>query len=80
MRKVAVTKTVKSVDGVGENRGNRMAANFNKQDIDMEEFDYALNKMSITPKQSSMYKFGGGLEELIRMPSRIRPSTSPESL
>ncbi|XP_030535855.1 RNA polymerase I-specific transcription initiation factor rrn3 isoform X2 [Rhodamnia argentea] len=69
-----------SVDGVGEDRRDRMATSFNEQDIDIEEFDYALNKMSITPKQSLMYKFGGGLEELVRMPSRIRPSTSPESL
>lgn len=70
-----------SVDGgVGDDRVDRMATSFNEQDIDIEEFDYALNKMSITPKQSLMYKFGGGLEELVRMPSRIRPSTSPESM
>ncbi|KAH7519801.1 hypothetical protein FEM48_Zijuj08G0075700 [Ziziphus jujuba var. spinosa] len=38
------------------------------QEFDLDEFDGALNKMSITPKMST------------RMPSRIRPSTSPESL
>lgn len=69
-----------SVDGAVENRGDGMATSFDERDIDMEEFDYALNKMSITPKQSSMYRFGSGLDELVRMPSRIRPSTSPESL
>ncbi|XP_015889626.3 uncharacterized protein LOC107424354 [Ziziphus jujuba] len=43
-----------------------MAKSF--QEFDLDEFDGALNKMSITPKMST------------RMPSRIRPSTSPESL
>lgn len=38
------------------------------QEFDLDEFDGALNKMSITPKMS------------MQMPSRIRPSTSPESL
>ena len=46
------------------------------EDFDLDEFDNALNKMSITPK----YRFGGVVNDPLRMPSRIRPSTSPESL
>ncbi|WCJ32854.1 RNA polymerase I specific transcription initiation factor RRN3 protein [Euphorbia peplus] len=42
---------------------------------DMDEFDYAMNKMSITPKKQG-FRFGFGAQ----MPSKIRPSTSPESL
>ncbi|PPD68929.1 hypothetical protein GOBAR_DD34193 [Gossypium barbadense] len=53
---------------------------FDEQGVDMDEFDYALKKMSITPKATSNYKFGGRFQEPARMPSRIRPSTSPESL
>lgn len=45
------------------------------QDIDLDEFDYVMNKMSITPKNTSGFHFGGE-----RMPSKLRPSTSPESL
>ncbi|PON78708.1 RNA polymerase I specific transcription initiation factor [Trema orientale] len=48
----------------------------NHEDFDLDEFDNALNQMSITPK----YRFGGALNDPLRMPSRIRPSTSPESL
>ncbi|KAK9014025.1 hypothetical protein V6N11_005199 [Hibiscus sabdariffa] len=48
--------------------------------IDMDEFDCQLQKMSITPKSTSSHKFGGRFQEQARMPSRIRPSTSPESL
>ncbi|XP_059623369.1 RNA polymerase I-specific transcription initiation factor rrn3 isoform X2 [Cornus florida] len=49
-------------------------------EFDIDEFDYALNKMSITPKNSLNYRFGGELQRPMQMPSRIRPSTSPESL
>lgn len=42
------------------------------------DFNPDLNKMSITPKTSS--KFGFELDRSKRMPARIRPSTSPESL
>ena len=42
----------------------------NLEDLDLDDFDSALNRMSITPKNSLKYQ----------MPSRIRPSTSPESL
>lgn len=51
------------------------------EDSDEEEdadLDYAMNKMSITPKHS--FKNTMEKERLMRMPSRIRPSTSPESL
>ncbi|XP_050375654.1 uncharacterized protein LOC126792884 [Argentina anserina] len=44
------------------------------------EVDSALNKMSITPKDSLHSRFGGAINKPMRMPSRIRPSTSPESL
>ncbi|XP_076910424.1 RNA polymerase I-specific transcription initiation factor rrn3-like [Bidens hawaiensis] len=42
------------------------------------EFDKNLNKMSITPRDSFM--FGHQQDRKMQMPSRIRPSTSPESL
>jgi RNA polymerase I-specific transcription initiation factor RRN3 len=45
---------------------------------DEADLDYALNKMSITPKHSFKNKMER--DRLLRMPSRIRPSTSPESL
>ncbi|KAM5547044.1 RNA polymerase I-specific transcription initiation factor RRN3 [Rosa sericea] len=45
-----------------------------------DEVDNALNKMSITPKDSLHKRFGGAVNKPMRMPSRIRPSTSPESL
>lgn len=48
--------------------------------FDLDEFDNALNQMSITPKDSLKHRFGGVMKEPLRMPSRIRPSTSPESL
>ncbi|XWS45663.1 hypothetical protein CRYUN_Cryun15aG0155600 [Craigia yunnanensis] len=57
-----------------------VAKSFDEQGLDLDEFDCALKKMSITPKNSSSYKFGGRFQEPTRMPSRIRPSTSPESL
>ncbi|GLT26931.1 hypothetical protein SLA2020_019690 [Shorea laevis] len=57
-----------------------IAGSFDEQELCLDEFDYALNKMSITPKDSFSFKFGGRFQEHTRMPSRIRPSTSPESL
>ncbi|KAI3815132.1 hypothetical protein L1987_14788 [Smallanthus sonchifolius] len=42
------------------------------------EFDMNLSKMSITPRDSFM--FGNHQDRKMQMPSRIRPSTSPESL
>ncbi|XP_022740016.1 RNA polymerase I-specific transcription initiation factor rrn3 isoform X2 [Durio zibethinus] len=59
---------------------NDVGKSFDEQQLDLDEFDCALKKMSITPKNSFGYKFGGRFQEPTRMPSRIRPSTSPESL
>ncbi|KAA3457249.1 RNA polymerase I-specific transcription initiation factor RRN3-like isoform X1 [Gossypium australe] len=70
-------------DFVNENEdimNDEFGKSFDEQGVDMDEFDYALKKMSITPKATSNYKFGGRFQEPARMPSRIRPSTSPESL
>lgn len=47
-----------------------MVESFEEQGLDIE---CVLNKMSITPRNSFKFKHE-------RMPSRIRPSTSPESL
>lgn len=58
-------------DGITEIAGD--------QGLDLEEFDFAMNKMSITPKNYS-FKFGNGFQQHTKMPSRIRPSMSPESL
>ncbi|CAN1132308.1 RNA polymerase I-specific transcription initiation factor RRN3 [Linum perenne] len=47
-------------------------------DHDIDNFNNALTDMSITPRNSSLkHRFGA---EGLRMPSRIRPSMSPESL
>ncbi|KAG4211732.1 hypothetical protein ERO13_A02G120000v2 [Gossypium hirsutum] len=70
-------------DFVNENEdimNDEFGKSFDEQGVDMDDFDYALKKMSITPKATSNYKFGGRFQEPARMPSRIRPSTSPESL
>ncbi|KAJ0681446.1 putative RNA polymerase I specific transcription initiation factor RRN3 [Helianthus annuus] len=48
------------------------------EDDNDDEFDMNLSKMSITPKDSFM--FGNLQDRKMQMPSRIRPSTSPESL
>lgn len=60
---------------MGENGDNNMDGDFN-----YDEFDSALNRMSITPKDSLNYRFGGAVKNPMQMPSRIRPSTSPGSL
>ena len=52
----------------------------NFEDVDLDEFDSALMEISITPNDSLRYQFGGAVRDPILMPSRIRPSTSPESL
>ncbi|PWA79124.1 RNA polymerase I specific transcription initiation factor RRN3 protein [Artemisia annua] len=49
------------------------------EDGEDDEFDMNLNKMSITPRNSSMLKYEEQHRKM-QMPSRIRPSTSPESL
>ncbi|KAA8547617.1 hypothetical protein F0562_004046 [Nyssa sinensis] len=74
-----------SDDDVAENFGENiadegMACSFEEHDLDLDEFDYSLNKMSITPKNSLIYRFRGESRGPMQMPSRIRPSTSPESL
>ncbi|XP_024033748.1 RNA polymerase I-specific transcription initiation factor RRN3 isoform X2 [Citrus clementina] len=60
------------VDGMGRSP--------DEQDLDLDEFEYSLNKMSITPKNSFSCRLDGELRQPMKMPSRIRPSTSPESL
>ncbi|GAY59441.1 hypothetical protein CUMW_194510 [Citrus unshiu] len=60
------------VDGMGRSP--------DEQDLDLDEFDYALNKMSITPKNSFSCRLDGQSRQPMEMPSRIRPSTSLESL
>ncbi|GER43761.1 RNA polymerase I specific transcriptioninitiation factor RRN3 protein [Striga asiatica] len=51
---------------------------YDEENSDADEFEYSLDKMSITPRDSSS-KFGGGLQRFVQMPSKIRPSMSPES-
>ena len=50
--------------------------------VSVEGFDFNpdLNKMSITPRKSFKHGFETQLNQCKRMPARIRPSTSPESL
>ncbi|XP_057970224.1 uncharacterized protein LOC131159371 [Malania oleifera] len=71
-------------DSIDENGKNLVeddfARSFEEQDIDINEFDCSLDKMSITPRNSLKYRFGGEVKAARQMPSRIRPSTSPESL
>lgn len=55
---------------------NAVAMSFDEDDLD----EFNLNQMSITPQNSLKYRFGGDLRGRTQMPSRIRPSTSPESL
>lgn len=52
---------------------------YDEGDSDADEFDCSLDKMSITPRDSS-HNFGDRMQRFVQMPSRIRPSTSPESL
>ncbi|XP_043713609.1 RNA polymerase I-specific transcription initiation factor RRN3-like isoform X2 [Telopea speciosissima] len=46
------------------------ARSFDEHDIDLDEFESSMNKMSITPRTRVP----------MRMPAKIRPSASPESL
>ncbi|XP_021606460.1 RNA polymerase I-specific transcription initiation factor RRN3 isoform X2 [Manihot esculenta] len=68
-------------DFVAENGESSMeegrTGSLDEQYLELDEFDHAMNKMSITPKNGFTYRFGG---EQMKMPSRIRPSTTPESL
>ncbi|XP_022973839.1 RNA polymerase I-specific transcription initiation factor RRN3-like [Cucurbita maxima] len=52
-----------------------MARSYDDREFDLDEFDNALDKMSITPRNSLPLR-----QDCVRMPSRIRPSMSPESL
>lgn len=56
-----------------------MAGSYEEHDLD--EFECSMNKMSITPRNNSLSsRFASERNGAMRMPSRIRPSTSPESL
>ncbi|KAG5134449.1 hypothetical protein JHK82_025637 [Glycine max] len=48
--------------------------------VEGADFNPDLNKMSITPRKSFKHGFETPLNQCTRMPARIRPSTSPESL
>ncbi|KAK6159877.1 hypothetical protein DH2020_003258 [Rehmannia glutinosa] len=50
---------------------------YDEDNSDADEFDYSLDKMSITPRDS---RFESRIHRFVQMPSKIRPSTSPESL
>lgn len=58
--------------GFANGNGDAMNAK-SLEENDLDDFDDALNKMSITPRDSFQYRHS-------QMPSKIRPSTSPESL
>ncbi|PIM98778.1 hypothetical protein CDL12_28738 [Handroanthus impetiginosus] len=60
-------------------RDDGSGRSYDGETSDADEFDYSLDKMSITPRDSS-HKFGGRMQRFVQMPSKIRPSTSPESL
>ncbi|CAK9139373.1 unnamed protein product [Ilex paraguariensis] len=68
------------ITGTSFDEDDGIGRSFEEDDPDLDEFDYSLNKMSITPKNSLNYTFEGQLQRRMQMPSRIRPSTSPESL
>ncbi|XP_071914924.1 uncharacterized protein [Coffea arabica] len=63
------------------NRVRMVGRSIDEEDSDIDEdFEYSLNRMSITPKNPTAFWLGGKLRDGVQMPSRIRPSTSPESL
>ncbi|KAJ0262094.1 Uncharacterized protein HA466_0050850 [Hirschfeldia incana] len=72
--------TVMNQDDEGEDDAEIIVNGDEESDEEEEEgdLDYALNKMSITPKHS--FKNNMERDRLMKMPSMIRPSTSPESL
>lgn len=69
-----------SMDGNVDNNEDLLSNCSEGNDLDLDEFDNSLNKMSITPKDPLRFSFGGRFEAPTRMPSILRPSTSPESL
>ncbi|KAK6933126.1 RNA polymerase I specific transcription initiation factor RRN3 [Dillenia turbinata] len=56
------------------------AMSFEENGFEIGRLDYSLDKMSITPKNTLRSRFEGQVVPQMQMPSRIRPSTSPESL
>ncbi|XP_077210442.1 RNA polymerase I specific transcription initiation factor RRN3 protein [Tasmannia lanceolata] len=50
-----------------------------EHDLDLDEFESNMNKMSITPKSSLKHRLASDLGIPRQMPARIRPSMSPES-
>lgn len=51
------------------------------EDDYLDEFNDSLNRMSITPKDSVLKnKFGRNSRTPMQMPSKLKPSMSPESL
>ncbi|KAL5981596.1 hypothetical protein ACLOJK_015659 [Asimina triloba] len=56
--------------------GNSMAESLEGGDLDLDDFESSMNKMSITPKNPLLYGMGDGLTSSTQMPARIRPSTT----
>lgn len=69
------------MDRNGECFDDAMGRSFDENDpeFDLDEFENSMNKMSITPKSNLKHR-SVGVQLPTRMPARIRPSTSPESL
>lgn len=56
-----------------------MGRSLNDREEDFDDFENSMNKMSITPRNSFKYSMGGDHKMIpMKMPARIRPSTSPE--
>ncbi|KAJ8422848.1 hypothetical protein Cgig2_033487 [Carnegiea gigantea] len=62
-----------------ESRDIELEGAFEADDY-FDDFNDSLNKMSITPKDSILKKRPNGKCTPLQMPSRLRPSMSPESL
>ncbi|GAB4835494.1 hypothetical protein Ancab_000403 [Ancistrocladus abbreviatus] len=68
------------VELVHAHGGESIAESFEEHNYP-DDFHDSLNRMSITPKDSLHWNFGAENKHIpTQMPSRIRPSTSPESL
>ncbi|KAK9285008.1 hypothetical protein L1049_024190 [Liquidambar formosana] len=60
-------------DGNGENVAeDGIQKSFEEHDFDVDEFDYSLNKMSITPKNSFSFSFGGELQKYFSLEDTVR--------
>ncbi|KAL8159149.1 hypothetical protein V2J09_000686 [Rumex salicifolius] len=66
-------KMVKPTYKEDDNNSSEEEDEEDEEEDDFDNFNDSLNKMSITPRETSLMKFA-------KMPSKIRPSTSPESL